>query len=103
MDVQWEKMGKILAFHEKEFTNKIVPQNKLTPEMVEDLRKQIQRLKTHLVMRRRTESSLLMIQKKLNQLFLDLVQARNLCGMSQIIVPSSMLMWLLSQNQKIKF
>ena len=103
MDAEWEKMGRILTFHEKEFTNKIVPQNILTQEMVEDLRKQIQRLKTHLVIRPRTESSVLMIQEKLDKLFLDLVQAANLCGMSQIILPSSMMMWLLSKNQKIKF
>jgi len=104
MDVQWENMGKILAFHEKEFTKKIVPKNKLMPEMIEDLRKQIQRLKTHLVMRWRTQSSLLMIQKKMNHLFLDLVQAAKLCGMNQIVmVRSSSLMWLLSKNQKIKF
>ena len=92
MDAQWEKMGRILAFHEKEFTDKIVPQNKLTTEMVEDLRRQIQRLKTHLVMRRRTESSVQMIHQKLNKLFLDLVEAGSICGMGQIIVPSSMLM-----------
>jgi hypothetical protein len=93
MDVQWEYIGKILAFHEKEFTSKIMPKNKLTPEMIEDLRKQIQHLKTHLVMRRRTQPSLLMIQKKLNQLCLNLVQAGKLCGMNQIVmVKSSSLM-----------
>jgi hypothetical protein len=92
VDAEWEKMGRILAFHEREFTEKIVPQNKLTPEMVQDLRRQIQRLKTHLVMRQRTESSVLMIQQKLNKLFLDLVEAGSICRMGQIIVPSSMLM-----------
>jgi len=88
-----------------EFNNKIVPKNKLTPEKVQDFRRQIQRLKTHLVMRRRTESSVLMIQQKLNKLFLDLIEAGSICGMGQIIVPSSMLMteWLFSKNQKIKF
>ena len=105
VDAEWEKMGRIVAFHEKEFNNKIVPQNKLTPEKVQDFRRQIQRLKTHLVMRRRTESSVLMIQQKLNKLFLDLIEAGSICGMGQIIVPSSMLMteWFFSKNQKIKF
>jgi len=103
VDAEWEKMGRIVAFHEREFNTKIVPQNKLTPEKVEDFRRQIQRLKTHLVMRRRTESSVLMIQEKLNKLFLDLVEAGSICGMGQIIVPSSMLMWPFSKNQKIKF
>jgi cobalamin biosynthesis Co2+ chelatase CbiK len=92
VDAEWEKMGRIVAFHEKQFNNKIVPQNKLTPEKVQDFRRQIQRLKTHLVMRRRTESSVLMIQQKLNKLFLDLIEAGSICGMGQIIVPSSMLM-----------
>jgi hypothetical protein len=92
VEVQWENLGKILSFHEREFNTKIVPQNKLTPERVQDFRRQIQRLKTHLVMRRRTESSVLMIQQKLNKLFLDLIEAGSICGMGQIIVPSSMLM-----------
>ena len=102
VDAEWEKMGRIVAFHEREFNTKIVPQNKLTPEKVQDFRRQIQRLKTHLVMRRRTESSVLMIQQKLSKLFLDLIEAGSICGMGQIIVPSSMLMWLFSKDQKIK-
>ena len=92
MDAEWEKMGRIVAFHEREFNTKIVPLKKLTPEKIEDFRRQIQRLKTHLVMRRRTESSVLMIQQKLSKLFLDLIEAGSICGMGQIIVPSSMLM-----------
>jgi len=103
VDAEWEKMARIVDFHEKEFNNKIVPKNKLTPEKVQDFRRQIQRLKTHLVMRRRTESSVQMIHQKLNKLFLDLVEAGSICGMGQIIVPSSMLMWPFSKNQKIKF
>lgn len=103
VDAEWEKMARIVDFHEKEFNNKIVPKNKLTPEKVQDFRRQIQRLKTHLVMRRRTESSVQMIHQKLHKLFLDLVEAGSICGMGQIIVPSSMLMWPFSKNQKIKF
>jgi len=57
--------------------------------MLEDLRRQIERIKTHLVIQRRTESSFLMIKAELNQLFVDLVEAAKLCGMDQIVVVKS--------------
>ncbi len=89
MDAQWEKFERILDFHEREFTEKIVPKNKLTPEMVEDFKKLIQRLKTQLANLQRTESSYLMMKAELNQLFVDLIEATKLCGMDQIVVVKS--------------
>ena len=89
MDAEWENLERILLFHEREFTEKLVPKNKLTPEMVEHFKKNIQRLKTHLGIRRRTESSFLMIKAELNQLFVDLIEAAKLCGMDQIVVVKS--------------
>jgi hypothetical protein len=89
VEVQWENLGKILSFHEREFTEKLVPKNKLTPEMLEEIRRQIERIKTHLVIQRRTELSFLMIKAELNQLFVDLMEAAKLCGMDQIVVVKS--------------
>ncbi len=43
MDVEWKNLVKILVFHEEQFNEKIVPKNKLTPEMIADIRRQIQR------------------------------------------------------------
>jgi hypothetical protein len=89
VDAPWEKFGKILDFHEREFVEKIVPKNKLTPEMVEDFKQKIQHLRTQLANLQRTESSYLTLKASLNQLFVDLVEAAKLCGMDQIVIVSS--------------
>ena len=57
--------------------------------MLEDIRRQIERIKTHLVIQRRTESSFLTIKAELNQLFVDLMEAAKFCGMDQIVVMKS--------------
>ena len=105
MDVEWKNLVKILVFHEKQFNEKIVPKNKLTPEMIADIRRQIQRLKVHFVVRRRTQASILMISKKLKRLCTDLFEAAILSEMNNIIVLSSSLSlnWILSKNKKINF
>ena len=105
MDVEWKNLVKILVFHEKQFNEKIVPKNKLTPEMIADLRRQIQRLKVHFVVRRRTQASILMIAKKLKRLCTDLFEAAILSDMNNIIVLSSSLSlnWILSKKKKINF
>ena len=105
MDVEWKNLVKILVFHEKQFNEKIVPKNKLTPEMIADLRRQIQRLKVHFVVRRRTQASILMIAKKLKRLCTDLFEAAILSEMNNIIVLSSSLSlnWILSKKQENKF
>ena len=105
MDVEWKNLVKILVFHEEQFNEKIVPKNKLTPEMIADLRRQIQRLKVHFVVRRRTQASILMIAKKLKRLCTDLFEAAILSDMNNIIVLSSSLSlnWILSKKQENKF
>ena len=105
MDVEWKNLVKILVFHEEQFNEKIVPKNKLTPEMIADIRRQIQRLKVHLVVRRRTQASILMIAKKLKRLCTDLFEAAILSDMNNIIVLSSSLSlnWILSKKQENKF
>jgi hypothetical protein len=91
LNAEWNKMAQILAINEDQFKNKILPRNMLTQEMIENITRQIQRIKTSLVMRRRNLASYQKIENKLNHLSMDMYTAAKISGLQHVLVFSSQL------------